>query len=93
MKLSLDTTKTLEENAAFYFEKSKKAKKKLVGIEKILNITKKKLFYEQEEKKEQRVYEAQAQKKWYMKFHWFFSSDGFLCIGGKDATTNDILNI
>ena len=91
MKLSLDTTKTLEENAAFYFEKSKKAKKKLVGIEKILNITKKKLLYEQEEKKEQRVYEAQAQKKWYMKFRWFFSSDGFLCIGGKDATTNDML--
>ena len=30
-------------------------------------------------------------KKWYEKFRWFVSSEGFLCIGGRDATTNDIL--
>ncbi len=91
MKLILDTAKTLEENAAFYFEKAKKAKKKIEGINKILENTKKKVMYQEEEKKEQRVYDAIPQRKWYMKFRWFISSDGFLCIGGKDATTNEII--
>ena len=84
MKLLLDTTKTLEENAAFYFEKSKKAKKKLEGIEIILENSKKKLQSETEQQeKEQRVYDPLPVKKWYMKFRWFISSDGFLCIGEK----------
>ncbi len=30
-------------------------------------------------------------KEWYEKFRWFTSSDGFLCIGGRDATTNEII--
>ena len=36
MDVSLDVRKTLEENAAAYFEKSKKAKRKLAGAEKAL---------------------------------------------------------
>lgn len=28
---------------------------------------------------------------WYDNFRWFFSSEGFLCVGGRDSTTNDIL--
>jgi hypothetical protein len=30
-------------------------------------------------------------KKWYEKFRWFNSSDGFLIIGGRDATSNEII--
>ncbi|HLD97591.1 MAG TPA: NFACT RNA binding domain-containing protein, partial [Candidatus Nanoarchaeia archaeon] len=30
-------------------------------------------------------------KEWYEKFRWFISSEGFLCIGGRDASTNDIV--
>ena len=30
-------------------------------------------------------------KKWYEKFRWFNSSDGFLIIGGRDAATNEII--
>lgn len=91
MKLLLDTTKSLEENATVYFEKSKKAKRKLEGIEKTIELTKKKLLQEKEIQKEQKVYLTPPQKKWFMKFRWFISSDGFLCIGGKDATTNEII--
>ena len=91
MKLVLDTTKSLEENAALYFEKSKKAKRKVEGIEKTIELTKKKMFFEEEKKQEQKKYVEAPQKKWYMKFRWFISSDGFLCIGGRDATTNEIL--
>jgi len=94
MKLVLDTTKSLEENAAFYFEKAKKAKRKLEGLETATAITRSKLQAmekEATEKKEQKHYLAPQEKKWYMKFHWFVSTDGFLCIGGKDATTNEII--
>jgi hypothetical protein len=30
-------------------------------------------------------------KEWFEKYRWFRSSDGFLVIGGRDATTNEIL--
>lgn len=30
-------------------------------------------------------------KKWFEKFHWFLSSDGFLVIGGKDAKQNEMI--
>ena len=30
-------------------------------------------------------------KRWYDKFYWFISSNGFLVLGGKDAQTNEIL--
>lgn len=90
MKLILDTTKTLEENATFYFEKSKKSKKKIEGLKKAIEITKNKLT-EKKEVKEQHHYIQPSEKKPYMKFRWFISSDGFLCMGGKDATTNEII--
>ncbi|HDD72636.1 MAG TPA: DUF814 domain-containing protein, partial [Candidatus Aenigmarchaeota archaeon] len=32
-----------------------------------------------------------VKKKWYEKFKWFFSSDGFLVIAGRDATQNEII--
>ena len=33
----------------------------------------------------------QRKREWYEKFHWFISSEEFLCIGGKDATSNEIV--
>ncbi|MFC1488122.1 NFACT RNA binding domain-containing protein [Thermoproteota archaeon] len=32
-----------------------------------------------------------SKKEWFEKFRWVYSSDGFLVIGGRDATTNEIL--
>jgi len=94
MQLSLDTTKSLEDNANIYFEKSKKAKLKLEGLKKAIEISKKKIK-EIENKEIKRhnphKYIEPPEKKWYMKFHWFISSEGFLCIGGRDATTNEII--
>ena len=34
---------------------------------------------------------SKRKQDWYEKFHWFISSEGFLCIGGRDATTNEIV--
>ena len=95
MEISFDLNKTLNENASVYFDKSKKAKKKLEGAEKALEESKKHL--EKEEKEESKRLEKQTKKKnelsrkkeWHEKFRWFISSDDFLVIGGKDASSNE----
>jgi len=49
---------------------------------------------EAEDKRQEREAEKQKPKRkqeWYEKFRWFFSSEGFLVIGGRDATTNEII--
>ena len=102
VKLTLDITKTLEQNAANYFEKAKKAKRKIEGAEGMLERAKAKLkvLVENELKEEsppEEIEEAQnrrekkAQEQWYEKFRWFVSSEDFLVVGGRDATTNEIV--
>lgn len=88
MRIVLDLTKSVQQNAQVYFEASKKAKKKIPGAEAAIAQLKKKLESVQVKaapKKEAR------KKEWFEKFKWFVSSDGFLVIGGRDATTNDII--
>lgn len=97
MQIEIDLQKSVEENAGDYFDKAKKAKKKLKGAEEALLDSRKKLeklkkeeekFFEQEELKKSK---KDKKREWYEKFHWFISSEGFLCIGGKDATSNDMI--
>lgn len=92
-QLILDIRKSIDENAAVYFEKAKKAKRKLEGAKRFVEKTKEQLEkFEEEEKTEAKKEEKpKLEKKWYEKFRWFYSSDGFLCIGGRDATTNEIV--
>ncbi|KYK26742.1 hypothetical protein AYK26_04685 [Euryarchaeota archaeon SM23-78] len=92
MEITLDIRKSLEENAGVYFEKAKKDKKKLEGAKKVVEKYKHKLSSLKEEKVEKQVVvKKKVKKEWYEKFRWFISSDGFLVIGGRDATTNEIV--
>ncbi len=97
MEVEIELNKSVEENAGIYFDKAKKAKKKLKGAEEALEKSKKKLLkLEQEEDKfraeeEKKEIKKARKREWYEKFHWFISSEGFLCIGGKDATSNEII--
>jgi len=93
MEIALDIRKTIDENAVSYFETAKKAKKKLKGAQKALEKSKIQLyaFEKQELYKEVQANKIVREKKWYEKFRWFFSSEGFLCIGGRDATSNEIV--
>jgi len=94
--LVLDLKKSIERNASDYFEKAKKMKKKIQGAEKALQQSIKKLK-DLEVKKEKLDAEEkeniipEREKEWYEKFRWFKSSDGFLIIGGRDATSNEIV--
>lgn len=96
-ELKLDIRKSLEKNAAAYFENAKKLKAKIEGINatiekfenQLYNVdSQEKVAIEEQKKKAQRKL---VEKKWFEKFHWFLSSEGFLCIGGRDATTNEVI--
>ena len=93
MKITLKLNKTVEQNAAEYFEKSKKAKKKLEGAVIAIEKSKKKLEKLMKNKVEKKdiIQEKKVKKEWYEKFRWFISSEGFLVLGGRDATTNEIV--
>lgn len=96
-KLTLDLTKTVEENASVYFEEAKKLKKKIRGAEEALrhNILKLKELESKKEKfdseEQKKAVSVQRKKEWHEKFRWFMSSDGFLAIGGRDATSNEVV--
>ncbi len=95
-RIALNLKKSIEQNAAVYFEKAKKAKKKLEGAKEALKKIQDRLeLLKERQDKEglalKRTEKIPRKKEWYEKFRWFFSSEGFLCIGGRDATTNDII--
>jgi len=92
----LSLHRSIQANAANYYEKAKKAQNKLEGVEKALRETQTKIEEtQQKEIKEVREVSKplpkRREKAWYEKFRWFHSSNGFLVIGGRDATTNEIL--
>lgn len=98
MRITLDVTKTVEENAQVYFEKSKKFKKKIDGVKEAIALYEKKLQQaEQEDQEAQEKKEKQPTQKqelirqWYEKFRWIISSEGYLCISGMDATSNEVV--
>ncbi len=97
MDVEIDLNKSVEQNAGTYFDLAKKAKKKAAGTLKALEESRKKLAQLQKEEhlfvaeEEKKLLKKERKREWYEKFHWFISSEGFLCIGGKDSTTNEII--
>jgi len=94
----INLRRSIQENAAEYYERSKKAEKRLEGARKAFEETKQKIT-ELERQKTEKVAEiskpvlreAERKRTWYEKFRWFHSSEGLLVLGGKDATQNEIL--
>jgi predicted ribosome quality control (RQC) complex YloA/Tae2 family protein len=37
------------------------------------------------------VVKPQIEKEWFERYRWFISSDGFLCIGGRDSSSNSAI--
>lgn len=90
MKVTLDLTQSLEENAQRYFEAAKKARRKARGAEKTIVEWERKRA--SEAVKERPVtHRARRKKAWFERFRWCRSSDGFLLVGGRDASTNEVL--
>ena len=92
----LDLRRSVQASAARCYEGAKKAEKKIRGAEKALRETEARIR-ELRRQRDERVRERpeapprRRRRAWYEKFRWFRSSDGFLVIGGRDATTNEVL--
>ncbi|MCW4021371.1 MAG: ribosome rescue protein RqcH, partial [Candidatus Bathyarchaeota archaeon] len=93
---SLNLKSLAQKNAAEYYVMAKKAERKIAGAERALEKTRETI----EKTRVQRIEKVETASKtlpkrrkreWYEKFRWFRSSDGFLVIGGRDASTNEVL--
>ncbi|AKA48938.1 RNA-binding protein [uncultured archaeon] len=82
--IEVDYTKSAGENGNRLFSTSKDFRNKISGALTAIEDTKKNIILEQEKpKKKKRI------KQWFEIYHWFYSSEGFLVISGRDARTNE----
>jgi predicted ribosome quality control (RQC) complex YloA/Tae2 family protein len=94
-KFKIDLKKTAIENAQIIYSKAKKAKKKIVGAKKAAKITEEKILLQKEKQQQVETRKAillkKPKEKWYEKYRWFISSDNFLIVGGRDASSNEAI--
>ncbi len=128
MRIKIYYDKDVNENAALYFERAKKSRKKQEGVVKVIEDMRKRVKEKMKEKAREKVREGKYgddkkrdnsgldnsevvevregrveesvknlgdyendYEKWFMRFRWFFTSNGYLAIGGRDASTNELL--
>jgi len=96
-RVVVDTNLEIPENAEKYYNKGKKAKRKIKGVNLAIERTRKdvermrnkrELALERVQVPQKRV---KRELKWFEKLRWFLSSDGLLVIGGRDAGTNELV--
>lgn len=92
-KLKLDLRKSVFENADYYYQLSKKAKRKGSLIKTAISETKQKI--EKLRKAGAKVAEEEKalekKKLWFEKYKWFITSDNVLVLAGRDAKSNERL--
>ena len=95
VSIALDSKRSIPDNAEVYYEKAKKAKRKIKGALIAIENTKRQLA-DMEAKKEKAMANIMVPQKrvkknlkWYEKLRWFVSSDGILVVCGRDAGTNE----
>lgn len=91
MEVEIDLRKGLEENASDYFEKSKRAKRKLQGLLKAIEATEQKARKAEAKKPEAARPSKKKKLQWFHAFHWFRSSNSLLVVAGRSAKSNEQL--
>ncbi|HUS76610.1 MAG TPA: ribosome rescue protein RqcH [Methanothrix sp.] len=90
VELALHAGLTVPQNAQRYYEKAKEMARKGSGAKEALVITKQLRAGKAAPKKTRApVFHRRRKPKWYERFRWFFSSDGFMVLGGRDADSNE----
>ena len=81
--------RSIYENADHYYSLAKKLKEKLKGVEKAIKKTKKEI---EDSKKDVRFVVGSRivrKREWYEKYRWYFTTEGYLVIGGRNAEMNE----
>ncbi|MEK0367933.1 MAG: NFACT RNA binding domain-containing protein, partial [Nitrosopumilus sp.] len=90
-KIKIKQTSSLQSIASILFNEAKRQFAAIKSIEEIKTKTAKKLekLQSQTETERNSIVVSEIRKKsWYERYRWFFTSDGFLAIGGRDAASN-----
>ena len=90
-KIKIKTESSLQSIASVLFNEAKKQSGAINSIEEIKTKTTKKLekLLNKSESEKDSIKVLEIRKKsWYERYRWFFTSDGFLVIGGRDAASN-----
>ena len=90
-KIKIKIEASLQSIASVLFDEAKKQSGAINSIEEIRTKTKKKLekLLNKSESERDSIQVSEIRKKnWYERYRWFFTSDGFLVIGGRDAASN-----
>jgi len=93
--VKLKPEENLEAAASRYYDKAKDSESKIEKVKKAREETQRDLDnLEKEEIELEDVLEDKSdkrEKKWFEKYRWFKSSEGFLVLCGRDSQTNDML--
>jgi len=90
-KIKINPQAPLQSIASGLFNEAKRQSGAIKSIEQIKNKTQKKLekLKNKTELDQKEVLVSEVRKKnWYERYRWFFTSDGMLAIGGRDAPSN-----
>lgn len=97
VRVQVESNIGIPENAEKYYNKGKKAKRKISGVN--IAIEKTQVEIDRARNKREIAMEkvlvpqkrVRKELKWFEKLRWFLSSKGNLVIGGRDATTNEMV--
>ena len=90
-KIKINPQASLQSIASVLFNEAKRQSGAIKSIDQIKNKTKKKLekLKNKSEVEMKEILVSEVRKKnWYERYRWFFTSDGILAIGGRDAPSN-----
>jgi predicted ribosome quality control (RQC) complex YloA/Tae2 family protein len=87
--LELDAGLSVPQNAQRYYKRAKEMARKGSGAVAALQATERLASGKAQPRKTRAQPVRRRKPKWYERFRWFHSSDGFLVLGGRDAETNE----
>ncbi len=90
-RIKIDPKASLPSIASTLFNEAKKQSSAITSIEKQISKTEKeidKLKNQAQKVKDSVTYSEIRKKNWFERYRWFYTSDGFLAIGGRDASSN-----
>ncbi len=91
LDIKLEVKKSIHDNADMYYERAKRAREKAEGVKKAIEKTLREMERVEEklEKKLVTSMKVRRKREWYENYRWFFTSEGFLVIGGRTAEMNE----
>ncbi len=93
-KIKVNTQSPLQSIASVLFDEAKKQSGAIPSIQAVKEKTEKRLekFQSKTEGERELIVVSEIRKKnWFERYRWFFTTDGYLAIGGRDAASNSAI--